>query len=1163
MGGGYLGTLAIKLTAEIDNLRERMAKGEGFVKAFAVAATSALLAVGSASIAAGLAMDDAFDGIRISTGATGEALAGLEASFERVFAKVPDSAANASSAIAQLSVRTNSSGVALENLSTQVLTLSRITKSDLNATITDSAKVFQSWGIAANQQSATLDMVLRASQQTGVGVGTLLQTMVTAGPVFRAAGYDFATSAALIGGFEKAGVNGQRAVASLTAAFRFFAKEGIDAQKGVRDTVARIRELGPGAQASALGVKVFGRSAVDMVAAIQSGRLDVEALAKSISNGSETIESAAKATDGFTETLAQLRNNVTLALEPFGTAILGTFNTALKAIMAPSRALSGILTGLARVVIAVAVAYSVHLGAALVSATKAKVAALVASRSLALAHARETAAALALARQNVTAAVAQLQLARAETAATGSAAAETAALASLSAAQRAAGIAAAQHAAAQTAVSISARIATASVSAFKAVLAFFGGPLGLAIAAVLTAVSLGFFNAGKRAREAAAEARQAAEDFRAAIATMDEASFASAAALTRQNYRTQGDLIARQQQSIAQTQAMVDQLRRSEPTGSGYGAAKGAQQSSQAIRDAEAGLRREQANLALLQRNMAGYAANVRSVREQEAALARQRAAMPDVDTDGPGRLPWEGDSDGEKWWQQLASRAQNIRSIFEALRTQHADTTVAGNALANALLEMQDRVAGLGNAVTGELAEARSTLLKLISDLQSIDGLGFAVRMEVPGAALTSAGANLGRVSAPLQASAERGVAAAAQDEYWKIEEMRQVQRQNAARAELGTLYTFGDMAKAVAEAGERAREVWRGVTDNLPSQLAVFFEAFGALRDSRAARKASGDDPGNIRFSGVAGDFINSLSDLTAGLRTRAAELLKAAGDALRPLSRGIKEIMDRIVPVQVTGLPPAVAASSLVAMMTMADTLSRVLQPAFDALLVPLAMLAEAFGPVLVSLVQAAFPVIKLLTIGLTYLAQVIGNVGGAIFKVIGETVAAIGDLISRIPGLGQEGQAIERFGRGLVGTSNELFELARSMPGLRDELRAMEWADAMDRVADGANRASRAMVNMVEGFKVAQHRFNATSARGTRLIPPVSPTPNPANPQRPTAGNGHGETVQQVVHLYNLENLTLHAEPGEDIGHFWGRVRTYLDQQAKSQPATRATVASLPR
>lgn len=80
------------------------------------------------------------------------------------------------------------------------------------------------------------------------------------------------------------------------------------------------------------------------------------------------------------------------------------------------------------------------------------------------------------------------------------------------------------HAIALAEMSVSARIATASMGGLKAALAFFGGPIGIAITLALTAISFAFIKAGQSAQDAAAQAKLAAEEFRAALLTMDDAT---------------------------------------------------------------------------------------------------------------------------------------------------------------------------------------------------------------------------------------------------------------------------------------------------------------------------------------------------------------------------------------------------------------------------------------------------------------------------------------------------------------------------------------------------------------------------------------------------------------------------------------------------------------
>lgn len=211
---------------------------------------------------------------------------------------------------------------------------------------------------------------------------------------------------------------------------------------------------------------------------------------------------------------------------------------SLAGLVPPVSALASTLANATRIASIFAAILVGRLVGALIAAVAAMFAKLVAARAMALEEVRTTAATLAAARAQTVAtgafvqgALVQMRMARTVTAATGSMAGQRAAAIQLAGAQtahmvatRAATAAEEAHIVALAGVSIGARIAATSVGALKGALAFFGGPIGLAITIALTAISFAFVNAGQKAREAAADARMAAEEFKAALLTMDEAT---------------------------------------------------------------------------------------------------------------------------------------------------------------------------------------------------------------------------------------------------------------------------------------------------------------------------------------------------------------------------------------------------------------------------------------------------------------------------------------------------------------------------------------------------------------------------------------------------------------------------------------------------------------
>ncbi len=280
------------------------------------------LAAGFAAFKIGETFDTAFDQIRIQTGATGDELAGLQEDFKAVFAAVPTDAATAGDAIAGLAQRLNLSGAPLQELSAQILELSRITETDLDANIESVTRTFGDWGIAVSEQGATLDQLFRASQETGIGVAALGSQLVQFGAPLRQLGFDFETSAALIAQFEKEGVNAELVLGSLRIALGRMAKDGEPAQETLARVTEEIANAGSASEANALALELFGaRAGPDMAAAIREGRFEVSALYDTIANGEDTIATAGAETQDFAEKWNVFKNGVLVALEPIATRV--------------------------------------------------------------------------------------------------------------------------------------------------------------------------------------------------------------------------------------------------------------------------------------------------------------------------------------------------------------------------------------------------------------------------------------------------------------------------------------------------------------------------------------------------------------------------------------------------------------------------------------------------------------------------------------------------------------------------------------------------------------------------------------------------------------------------------------------------------------------------
>jgi phage-related minor tail protein len=276
---------------------------------------AALGGLGVAALKVADQYDKAMDTIRVGTGATGDALDGLEDSFKNVAGAVPDDIGVVATVLADLNTRTGQTGEGLETLSRQILDLSRITGTDAASNVANLTRLYGDWTVATEDQADTNDLLFRASQASGISIDKLATSMVQFGAPLRNIGFELEDATALLSKWEKEGVNTELSLGGLKIALGEFAKEGIDAKEGLDDLIESISGTTDEAEAMSLGVQRFGsRAGPDMVAAIREGRFAFEDFTEEIVTGEETIDSATDATEGLGEQFKKLKNQVTVAV---------------------------------------------------------------------------------------------------------------------------------------------------------------------------------------------------------------------------------------------------------------------------------------------------------------------------------------------------------------------------------------------------------------------------------------------------------------------------------------------------------------------------------------------------------------------------------------------------------------------------------------------------------------------------------------------------------------------------------------------------------------------------------------------------------------------------------------------------------------------------------
>jgi TP901 family phage tail tape measure protein len=303
--------------------------------------TGPIVAIGAAAIKAGDDYDKAVAKIRTGTGAIGDQLKSLTKDMTEVWGTVPSGAEEIGQAIADLNTRLGLTGKPLQEMATQMLNLARMANTDVAPVIAAATRLFGDWSVATADQSKSLDYLFRASQATGIGVQSLMEITVQFGAPMRALGFSLEQTAALMGKWEKEGVNMETVLSGLRQALGKFAEKGMDPVESLQAIQDAIKNARTESEATAIAFQVFGkRAAIDMGRAIIEGRMNIADLVKTLREGKDTINAADEASKTFGERMQELQQKTEKALVPIGEKLLDAFEELQPTIIAGIDALA-------------------------------------------------------------------------------------------------------------------------------------------------------------------------------------------------------------------------------------------------------------------------------------------------------------------------------------------------------------------------------------------------------------------------------------------------------------------------------------------------------------------------------------------------------------------------------------------------------------------------------------------------------------------------------------------------------------------------------------------------------------------------------------------------------------------------------------------------------
>lgn len=295
--------------------------------------TLPILAIGGASHAAFLKVDEALDTIVTKTGATGDDMKAFEESFQKVGRTVPTDLQNVGDAIGEVNTQFGLTGEGLEDLSTQMIQFAEINGVDITNSSIKAKQAMEAFGMSAEDVPGILDAVTLTAQNTGQSTDSLFDSVIRGGPQLKALGLGFAESATLMGQFEQSGVDSNKALSMLSRSQSLFAKEGLTLQEGLSGLVEEINNTESETEKLSLASEYFGtKGASFMLDAIERGALNMDELAAASENAGGTVASTFEETLDPADKMQLVMNDLLLAGNDLGLAIQNTLAPMLEVV---------------------------------------------------------------------------------------------------------------------------------------------------------------------------------------------------------------------------------------------------------------------------------------------------------------------------------------------------------------------------------------------------------------------------------------------------------------------------------------------------------------------------------------------------------------------------------------------------------------------------------------------------------------------------------------------------------------------------------------------------------------------------------------------------------------------------------------------------------------
>lgn len=284
--------------------------------------TTPLTAAAAAGVAAFSAVDEGVDTIVTATGASGEALDGLVASYETIATSIPEELGDVASAVGEVNIRFHTTGEELEGQTTLFLQFAKITGGDVVSSVDSADKVLKTFGKTSDDASGLLGMVAKAAQDTGINAQGLMDDVLANSATFKELNFSLEESVNFMALLDENGVESGVALAGLKKAVVNLTDAGMSESEALQTVIDKIKNAGSETEALTIAQETFGtKGAAEMATAIREGRLSLDDLSASMADYSTVVTDTYNNTMDGVDGATTAANAAKIAMSTLGETI--------------------------------------------------------------------------------------------------------------------------------------------------------------------------------------------------------------------------------------------------------------------------------------------------------------------------------------------------------------------------------------------------------------------------------------------------------------------------------------------------------------------------------------------------------------------------------------------------------------------------------------------------------------------------------------------------------------------------------------------------------------------------------------------------------------------------------------------------------------------------